>query len=94
MGFGVVLFSLPLAGWHNALWGFQSQVYFAVWFALAAFTLLAGVIFHNFWAVPPAEQMAQQINFLKNRVNTVRLLRKAEQEVAVRKQLNWINSLG
>jgi len=37
----VTLFSLPLAGWHNALWGFQSQVYFAVLFALAAFALLA-----------------------------------------------------
>jgi len=34
--------------------------------ALAGFTLLAGVIFHNFWAVPEAEQMAQQINFMKN----------------------------
>ena len=33
---------------------------------LAAFTLLAGVIFHNFWAVPQPEQMAQQINFMKN----------------------------
>jgi putative oxidoreductase len=33
---------------------------------LAAFTLLAGVIFHNFWAAPQPEQMAQQINFLKN----------------------------
>ena len=34
--------------------------------ALAAFSLLAGVIFHNFWAVPQAEQMMQQINFMKN----------------------------
>jgi len=34
--------------------------------ALAAFSLLAGIIFHNFWAVPQAEQMAQQINFMKN----------------------------
>ena len=33
---------------------------------LAGFTLLAGVIFHNFWAVPQPEQMAQQINFMKN----------------------------
>ena len=38
---GVALLSLPLAGWHNALWGFQSQVYFAVLFAVAAFGLLA-----------------------------------------------------
>ena len=41
LGAGVMLFSLPLAGWHNALWGFQSQVYFATLFALAAFVLLA-----------------------------------------------------
>ena len=34
--------------------------------ALAGFTLLAAVIFHNFWAVPQAEQMVQQINFMKN----------------------------
>ena len=34
--------------------------------ALAVFTLLAGFIFHNFWAVPAADQMAQQINFMKN----------------------------
>jgi hypothetical protein len=40
-GLAVTLFSLPLAGWHNALWGFQSQVYFALLFALAAFALLA-----------------------------------------------------
>ena len=33
---------------------------------LAVFTLLAGFIFHNFWAVPEAQKMAQQINFLKN----------------------------
>lgn len=34
--------------------------------ALAAFTLLAAFIFHNFWAVEAAQKMAQQINFLKN----------------------------
>lgn len=34
--------------------------------ALAAFSILAGVVFHNFWAMPQAEQMAHQINFLKN----------------------------
>jgi putative oxidoreductase len=33
---------------------------------LAVFTLLAGFVFHNFWAVPEAQKMAQQINFLKN----------------------------
>ena len=34
--------------------------------ALAVFTLLAAIIFHNFWAVEAAQKMAQQINFLKN----------------------------
>lgn len=42
--------------------------YKARWAALAigAFTLLAAVLFHNFWAVEAAQKMAQQINFLKN----------------------------
>ncbi len=40
----------------------------ARWAALgiAAFTFVITFIFHNFWAVPAADQMAQQINFMKN----------------------------
>ena len=34
--------------------------------ALAIFTLLAAIIFHNFWAVEAAQKMGQQINFMKN----------------------------
>lgn len=34
--------------------------------ALAGFTLLAALIFHNYWALPAAEQMMQQIMFTKN----------------------------
>ena len=34
--------------------------------ALAGFSLLTAVVFHNFWAAPQAEQMGQQINFMKN----------------------------
>ena len=34
--------------------------------ALAAFSILAGLLFHNFWASPAAEAMNQQINFMKN----------------------------
>lgn len=34
--------------------------------ALAVFTLLAGFIFHNFWAVEAAQKGMQQINFMKN----------------------------
>jgi hypothetical protein len=37
----VVLGSLPVAAWHNALWGFQSQVYFVVLFTALAFARLA-----------------------------------------------------
>ena len=33
---------------------------------LAVFTVASGIIFHNFWAVPDAMKMAQQINFFKN----------------------------
>jgi putative oxidoreductase len=33
---------------------------------LAAFTVLAGFIFHNFWDADAAQKVAQQINFLKN----------------------------
>ncbi len=34
--------------------------------ALAAFSVLTAVIFHDFWAVPEAQKMAQNINFMKN----------------------------
>jgi putative oxidoreductase len=33
---------------------------------LAGFTLVASVIFHNFWDAPAAEAMNQRIHFLKN----------------------------
>lgn len=33
---------------------------------LAAFTLAAAVIFHNYWAVPDAQKMVQTIMFNKN----------------------------
>ena len=34
--------------------------------ALALFTLLASVLFHNFWAMPAEQQMMQQLMFMKN----------------------------
>jgi putative oxidoreductase len=34
--------------------------------ALAGFTILAALVFHNFWAVEAARAMNEQINFLKN----------------------------
>jgi putative oxidoreductase len=33
---------------------------------LAVFTLVAGVIFHNFWAAGDAQVAMQKINFMKN----------------------------
>lgn len=37
---GVTVAFLPHLAWHNALWGFQSQVYFSLLFSLAALALL------------------------------------------------------
>jgi putative oxidoreductase len=34
--------------------------------AFIAFTILASIMFHNFWASPPAQVTAQTTNFLKN----------------------------
>ena len=34
--------------------------------ALAAFTLVATVIFHNYWSLPAEQQMTQQLMFMKN----------------------------
>jgi putative oxidoreductase len=34
--------------------------------ALAIFTLVAAILFHNYWAADAAQKMAQQINFWKN----------------------------
>ena len=42
--------------------------YYARWAALAlgVFTLLASALFHQFWAVPAAQQTVQELMFLKN----------------------------
>jgi putative oxidoreductase len=42
--------------------------------ALAAFTLLASVLFHNYWAMPADQQMMQQLMFMKNLAITGGLL--------------------
>lgn len=34
--------------------------------ALAVFTLAAATLFHNYWALPEAQQMVQQLMFTKN----------------------------
>ncbi|MEP7300323.1 MAG: DoxX family protein [Caldimonas sp.] len=35
-------------------------------YALAAFSLVAGFLFHGFWAAPEAQKMGEFINFWKN----------------------------
>lgn len=42
--------------------------------ALAAFTVLASMIFHRFWEAPAAQYMTQQLFFLKNLAVTGGLL--------------------
>jgi putative oxidoreductase len=42
--------------------------------ALAVFTIVATVIFHNFWTMPEAQQMMQKLMFLKNTAVTGGLL--------------------
>jgi putative oxidoreductase len=42
--------------------------------ALAAFTLLASVLFHNYWAMPAEQQLMQQLMFMKNLAVTGGLL--------------------
>lgn len=34
--------------------------------ALAAFTLVASILFHNYWSFPADQQMMQQLMFIKN----------------------------
>jgi putative oxidoreductase len=34
--------------------------------ALAVFTVLASLLFHNFWAMPKEQQFMQQLMFMKN----------------------------
>ena len=55
--------ALELGGGLMLAVGFKAR-----WAALAlgVFSVLAAVIFHNFWAAEAAQKMGQQINFLKN----------------------------
>jgi len=43
--------------------GFQARI---AALALAVFTLLASVIFHNFWAMPADQAFVNQLMFMKN----------------------------
>ena len=55
--------ALEIGGGLALMAGFHAR-----WAALllALFTLLASVIFHNFWAMPAEQQMMQQLMFMKN----------------------------
>ena len=54
---------IELGGGLAVLFGFLTR-----WaaLALAVFCVLAAVIFHAYWGVPPEQVMGQQINFWKN----------------------------
>lgn len=54
---------VELGGGLALLFGFFTRWTAA---ALAVFCVLAAVIFHNYWGVPPEQAMMQQINFWKN----------------------------
>ena len=43
--------------------GFKARIAAAV---LAAFTLVASLLFHNFWAMPADQVMVNQLMFMKN----------------------------
>ena len=54
---------LPMASLLALAVGFKAR-YAAG--ALAAFTLLASLLFHNFWAMPDGQAMVNQLMFMKN----------------------------
>lgn len=59
----VIAIVVELGGGLLILAGFGTRI---AALALAAFTLVASVIFHNYWGVPADQQMMQQLMFFKN----------------------------
>ncbi len=59
----IIAILIELGGGLMLVFGFYTR-----WaaYALAAFSLVAGFLFHGFWAVPEAQKMGQFINFWKN----------------------------
>lgn len=55
--------ALELVGGLFIIVGYKTKITGAV---LALFTLIAGVLFHNYWAVPAEQAFIQQIMFMKN----------------------------
>ena len=59
----VVAIGLEVAGSLALIAGFGTRI---AALALAAFTVVASVVFHNFWGVPADQAMVQQLMFFKN----------------------------
>lgn len=59
----VVAIAVEVLGGLALVLGFQARIAALV---LAAFTLVASFFFHNFWTLPEAQQMMQQLMFFKN----------------------------
>lgn len=55
--------ALEVAGGLLLIVGFQAR---QSALALAGFTLLATLLFHDFWSLPADQQMMQQLMFMKN----------------------------
>ncbi len=63
---GVLAFltaALEVVGGLALIVGFQARI---VALALALFTIVASLLFHNFWAMPADQQFMQQLMFMKN----------------------------
>jgi putative oxidoreductase len=59
----VAAIAVEVLGGLALVFGFQTRIAALV---LAAFTLVASFFFHNFWTLPEAQQMMQQLMFFKN----------------------------
>jgi putative oxidoreductase len=59
----VAAIAVEVLGGLALVFGFQTRI---AALALAAFTLVASFFFHNFWTLPEAQQMMQQLMFFKN----------------------------
>jgi putative oxidoreductase len=62
-GAALVAIAVEVLGGLALLAGFGTRIAALV---LAVFTLVATVVFHAYWAVPPEMQMVQQLMFFKN----------------------------
>jgi putative oxidoreductase len=59
----VIAVVVEVGGALALILGYQTRLAALV---LALFTLVAGALFHNFWAAAPEQLMVQQIMFFKN----------------------------